>query len=431
MSTMKDDVKKHADRIVKAYELAEEQYAEAGVNTEAAMRQLERIPISLHCWQGDDIGGFEKPDAELSGGGIQVTGNYPGKARTIDELQRDIEQVFSMMPGKHRLNLHAIYGDFRGKFVDRDEAAPEHFAGWAEWGKEHAAGLDFNGTFFSHPKAESGFTLASKDKEIRDFWIRHAKQCRKISAYLGKEMGTPAVHNIWIPDGMKDYPADRMGYRKILMESLDEVISEKMDPAYMQDAVETKLFGIGSEAYVVGSHEFYMNYAASRKTLVCLDMGHFHPTELIADKLSSTLLFHKELLLHVSRPMRWDSDHIIVLNDDIRFLMEEIIRSERIDDIHIGLDFFDATLNRIGAWVIGARTALKGLLAALLEPHAQLKTYEEENNFFGRLALQEQMKTMPVGAVWDYYCMKHGVIPDSRITEEIYAYEKKVLEKRS
>ncbi|MCF7946130.1 MAG: L-rhamnose isomerase [Spirochaetia bacterium] len=418
-------------RIEQAYAAAKEQYGEIGVDTEAVMEKLADIPISLHCWQGDDVGGFETPDAELSGGGIQVTGNHPGKARSVRELQKDLEKVFSLLPSTHRLNLHAVYGEFGGKKVDRDEVLPEHFTGWADWAKEHTRGLDFNGTFFSHPKAEDGFTLASKDPEIRNFWIRHAERCRDISEYLGKEMNSPAIHNVWVPDGLKDYPADRMGYRKILMESLDTAFSRDIDPEYMKDAVETKLFGIGSEAFVAGSHEFYMNYASSRNKLVCLDMGHFHPTELIADKISSTLLFQDELLLHVSRPMRWDSDHIVVLNDDIRQLTQEIIRSGRINDIHIGLDFFDATLNRIGAWVIGARAALKGLLLALLEPQETLVRYEEEQNYFGRLALMEQLKTMPAGAVWDYYCLKNNVIPEEALISEIMNYEKEILGERA
>ncbi|HAK45222.1 MAG TPA: L-rhamnose isomerase, partial [Spirochaeta sp.] len=353
------------NNIEKAWEIALEQYGELGVDPAAALKNLKKVPLSIHCWQGDDVGGFETPDSVLGGGGIQVTGNYPGKARNADELRTDLNKVYSLLPGSHRLNLHAIYGDFGGKNVDRDEIEPGHFAGWMKWSKENNVPMDFNGSFFSHPKADDGFTLSSKDKGIRDFWIEHAKRVRKIAAEFGKNQGSPSIENVWIPDGMKDIPVDRAGYRKVLKDALDEVFTEELPSEYVKDAVETKLFGIGSEAFVVGSHEFYMGYAQSSGKMPCLDLGHFHPTELIADKISSTLLFNEELLLHVSRPMRWDSDHVVVLNDDIRFLTEELVRSNRLDDIHIGLDFFDATLNRIGAWITGSRSTLKGLLLAM------------------------------------------------------------------
>lgn len=415
----------------KAYELAKEAYGEIGVDTEKAMEALAQVPVSLHCWQGDDVGGYETPDATLDGGGIQVTGNYPGKARSVEELRRDLEKVYSLVPGKHRLNLHARYGEFGGKKVDRDEITTEHFTGWAEWAKEQELGMDFNATLFSHPKAADGFTLASKDKGIRDFWIEHTKRAREITAFFGKELGTPSVHNTWIPDGFKDYPVDRMGHRQILKDSLDEIFSLELDKNYIRDAVETKLFGIGSEAYVVGSHEFYLYYAALNDLMICLDLGHFHPTELIADKISSVLLFAGELLLHVSRPMRWDSDHVVVLNDDIRFLAEELVRSGKIDKVHIGLDFFDATLNRIGAWAVGTRATLKGLLAAYLQPNETLKQYEEQGNFYGRLGLGEQLKSMPFGAVWDVYCLRNGVIPEDQVIADVLDYEKRVLGGRS
>lgn len=413
-----------------AYALAKEMYAEIGVDTEAAMDRLAGIPLSLHCWQGDDVGGFEAPDSALSGGGIQVTGNYPGKARTVEELRKDIEKVYTLVPGKHRLNLHASYGEFGGERVDRDQIEERHFAGWAAWAKELGIGLDFNATCFSHPKAEEGFTLSSKDPAIRRFWIEHVKRARRIAAYFGRELGTPSVHNTWIPDGCKDYTVDRMGYRALLKESLDEIFSEEHPAEHMRDAVETKLFGIGSEAFVVGSHEFYMNYAARNDKMICLDMGHFHPTEQISDKISSMMLFFDELLLHVSRPMRWDSDHVVVLNDDILFLAQELIRCGKIENIHIGLDFFDATLNRIGAWVTGHRAVQKGLLTALLEPYERLISYEEAGNLYGRLGLLEQMKSMPFGSVWDEFCLRMGVPAESDIISEVLSYEETVLKER-
>ena len=413
-----------------SYKLAVEQYGELGVDVSKALEELKKISLSLHCWQGDDVGGFESPDSVLSGGGIQVTGNYPGKARTAEELRADLEKVYSMIPGSHRLNLHAIYGEFGGKKVDRDEIEPEHFAGWMNWSTERNVPLDFNGSFFSHPKAEDGFTLSSKDKGIRDFWIEHAKRVRTIGAEFGKNQGNPCVELVWIPDGMKDIPVDRMGYRKILKESLDEVFSAEISEQYLKDAVETKLFGIGSEAYVVGSHEFYMGYAVKSGKMPCLDLGHFHPTELIADKISSTLLFNDEILLHVSRPMRWDSDHVVILNDDIRFLTEELVRSKSLDRIHIGLDFFDASLNRVGAWVTGARSTIKGLLLAMLEPTEKLIELEESGDYFGRLALLERLKTMPMGAVWDYYCSMENIPLEAEIFSQVKAYEKDVLSKR-
>ena len=418
------------ENIKKSWEAAVEQYGELGVDPAEAIKKLKTVPLSVHCWQGDDVGGFEAPDSKLSGGGIMVTGNYPGKARSVEELRADLEKVYSMIPGNHRLNLHAIYGEFGGKKVDRDEIEPEHFAGWMSWSKEHNISLDFNGSFFSHPKADDGFTLSSKDKGVRDFWIEHAKRIRTIGAEFGKNQGSPCVELVWIPDGHKDIPADRMGYRRILKDALDEVFSEEIPAEYLKDAVETKLFGIGSEAYVVGSHEFYMGYAQSRNKMPCLDLGHFHPTELIADKISSTLLFNDELLLHVSRPMRWDSDHVVILNDDIRFLTEELVRSKSLDRIHIGLDFFDATLNRIGAWTTGARSTLKGLLLAMLEPTDKLVEFEESGDYYGRLALLERLKTMPVGAVWDYYCADEGVPTEAEIFTQVSAYENEILKKR-
>lgn len=413
------------------YEVAKRQYSDRGVDIEAAITKLKEIPLSIHCWQGDDVGGFERPDSTLSGGGIQVTGNYPGKARTVAELRDDLSMMYGLVPGKHRLNLHASYGEFGGKQVDRDRIEPVHFEGWLKWAREKGLGLDFNSTCFSHPKANDGFTLSSKDRAVRSFWIEHVKRARRVSAYLGKELGTPCIHDIWLPDGMKDYPVDRIGLRKVLEDSLDAALAEEFPESRMKDAVESKLFGIGSEAFVVGSHEFYLGYALTRNKMVCVDTGHFHPLEVVADKISSILLFSKEILLHVSRPMRWDSDHIVILNDDVRALAQEIARSGRIADIHIGLDFFDATVNRIGAWAIGARSMLKGLLAAFLEPNPELLAYEEKGDYFARLALLEEVKTLPLGLVWDYYCESQGVPGDRELIDKVHDYERRVTGKRS
>ncbi len=415
------------DAVLQAYGQAKERYRRLGVDADQVIANLKTIALSVHCWQGDDVGGFETPDSQLSGGGIQVTGNYPGKARNVDELRRDIEKAFSLIPGTHRLSLHAMYGEFGGKQVDRDQIEPAHFQGWTDWAGEHTCGLDFNGTFFSHPKADSGYTLASPDPGIRKFWIEHARRCREISAFMGEELSTACINNIWVPDGEKDYPADRMGYRRILKESLDTIFSREYPPELMKDSVETKLFGIGSEAFVVGSHEFYMNYASRKGKMLCLDMGHFHPTESVADKISAVLLFCDELMLHVSRPMRWDSDHIVVLSDEIYMLFSELVRSGKLGSTSIGLDFFDGSVNRIGAWAVGARSSLKGLLFALLEPADQLRAYEQEGNLFARLALAEQMKTMPFGAVWDYYCTLQEVPMDDQLIGEVADYEAQVL----
>ncbi len=417
-------------RVEQAYELAKEQYQQIGVDVDTAINALRKQALSIHCWQGDDVGGFEAPDSELGGGGIQVTGNYPGRARTVSELRSDLEKLFTLVPGTHRVNLHAIYGEFGDKRVDRDEIEPEHFNGWASWAKENNLGIDFNSTFFSHPKADAGFTLASKDESIRSFWIEHAKRCREISDFIGGETGTPCIHNIWIPDGMKDYPVDRAGHRAMLTDSLDSVLEKKMDPSHMRDAVESKLFGIGSEAYVVGSHEYYLGYALSRGTVLCIDMGHYHPMELIADKISAVLEFIPDLLLHISRPMRWDSDHVVVLNDDVRMLAEELVRTGKIDDVFLGLDFFDGSINRLGAWAIGSRATHKALLAAWLQPHETLKKYEEEDNNFARLALLEELKSLPAGAVWDYYCQMENVPTDRELIDVVMEYERAILSKR-
>ncbi len=412
-----------------SFKLAKERYAQVGVNVEKAMDALTTIKISLHCWQGDDVGGFESTEG-LTGGGILATGNYPGKARTAPELRADAEEAFRMIPGKHRFSLHAIYLEHGGKKIERDEIEPEHFQGWIDWAKKNELGLDFNPTYFSHPKAADGFTLSHADKKIRKFWIRHGIACRKIAEEMGKKLKTPAVVNFWMPDGYKDIPVDRLSPRKRMAESLDEIFAEPISPKHELDAVESKLFGIGSETYVVGSHEFFMGYAASRKKLLCLDAGHFHPTEGIADKLSSCSLFLDEMLLHVSRPVRWDSDHVVIWNDDLRNIAEELVRNNLLKRVHIGLDFFDATVNRIFAWVIGTRAMLKALLAALLEPIDQMRAWELEGDFSQRLAMLEELKTLPFGAIWDMYCQKQGVPVGTRWIDEVRKYEANVLSKR-
>lgn len=418
------------EQIEKAYEYAREAYAAYGVDVESALERLGQIRVSLHCWQGDDVGGFEHGEG-LSTGGIQATGNYPGKARTAEELRRDLEQAYRLIPGKHRLNLHAMYAELGGKKVDRNELGPEHFANWTAWAAEHGLGMDFNPTFFAHPKAEDGFTLAHPDPGIRRFWIEHGIACRKIGAHFGRTLGTPCVTNIWVPDGMKDTPADRLAPRARLRDSLDAILAERIDPAHHRDAVESKLFGIGSESYVAGSHEFYLGYAVRNHVLLCLDAGHFHPTEGIADKISSVLLYVDELLLHVSRGIRWDSDHVVILSDDLRATAEEIVRNGFVDRVHIGLDFFDASINRIAAWVTGTRALLKALLGALLEPADRLRTLERDGDYTGRLALFEEIKTLPFGAVWDCHCLRQGVPVGLAWLDEVRRYERDVLSKRT
>jgi len=413
--------------IEKAYEAARDRYAELGVDSDKAIKKLSKIAISLHCWQGDDVGGFESSDG-LTGGGIMATGAYPGKARTADELRADIEMALSLIPGKHRLNLHAMYAEAAGK-VERNALEPKHFKTWIDWAKANGLGMDFNGTFFSHPKADSGFTLASEDKGIRKFWIEHGIVCREIGAAMGKALGTPCVTNLWI-DGYKDIPADRKGPRERLKRSLDEIFAKKMDHNHLLDAVECKLFGIGSESYVVGSHEFYLAYAIKNKTLLCLDAGHFHPTEVISDKISSVLTFLDEILLHVSRGVRWDSDHVVILSDELRAIAQEIVRGDYLDRVHIGLDFFDASINRIAAWAIGTRCMIKALLIALLEPIDKLREAESSGDYTTRLAMLEESKTLPFGAVWDYYCTKMEVPARETWLDNVRAYEKNVLSKR-
>jgi L-rhamnose isomerase len=416
--------------IEQAYRLAKEQYAQIGVNVDKAIAQLAKIQISLHCWQGDDVGGYERVGAELSGGGIQATGNYPGKARTIDQLRADVEKALSLIPGRHRLSLHASYLDNKGKFVERDEVQPKHFKSWIDWAKANKLGLDFNATYFSHPKANDGFTLSHPDKGIRNFWIDHGIACRKIAAAMGKALGSTAVTNFWIPDGYKDIPVDRAGPRERLTDSLDKIFAEKVNPKYNLDAVESKLFGIGAESYTTGSFEYYMGYAVTRQKLLCLDAGHYHPTEMISEKISSVLQFCPGLLLHVSRPVRWDSDHVVILNDELFAIAQELVRSGKLDKIHIGLDFFDASINRIAAWVIGTRNIIKAMLYAFLEPTNMLKKAELKFDFTARLALMEELKTLPFAAVWDYYCMKKDVPVGAAWLDEVRQYEKDVLSKR-
>lgn len=412
--------------IEKAYEIAKEQYAAIGVNTNKALEQLKTIPISMHCWQGDDVGGFEHVGGTELSGGIQVTGNYPGKATTIDQLRADIEKALSLIPGTHRLNLHASYLDNGGKFIDRDQVGPEHFQSWIDWAKGKLHGLDFNPTYFSHEKADDGFTLSHPDKAIRDFWIEHGKLSRKIGAEMGKQLGTTTVTNFWIPDGYKDIPVDRIGPRKRLEDSLDKIFAEEIDPKLHLDAVESKLFGIGAESYTVGSHEFYLGYAVSRQKLLCLDAGHFHPTEMISDKISSVMMFCPGLLLHVSRPVRWDSDHVVILDDELQAIAKELVRSQKLNKVHIGLDFFDASINRIAAWTIGTRNMIKALLIALLEPTDTMLKAELEMDFTKRLVMLEELKTMPWAAVWNYYCQTNNVPTGMSWFDQVKQYEKDV-----
>ncbi|OMC87241.1 L-rhamnose isomerase [Viridibacillus sp. FSL H7-0596] len=416
--------------VEQSYALAKEAYGKWDVDTDAALEILKTIPVSIHCWQGDDIGGFEVNKSELSGG-IDVTGNYPGKARTPEELRADLELAMSLIPGRHRVNLHALYAETNGQVVDRDELEPVHFKNWVEWAKTQQIGLDFNPTLFSHPKAEDGLTLASPDATVREFWIEHCVKCRKIAEYFGKALGTPSLMNIWIPDGYKDIPADRLTPRKRLKDSLDAIYAEEISGKYLIDAVESKVFGIGSESYVVGSHEFYMSYALTNKKTYLMDTGHYHPTETVSNKISSMLLFSDKLALHVSRPVRWDSDHVVILDDELKEIAIEIVRNDALDKVAIGLDFFDASINRVAAWTIGTRNMIKALLYALLMPHDLLKRYQDERNYTARLALLEEFKTYPFGAVWDQYCAKMNVPVGEKWLAEVEKYEREELFKRT
>jgi L-rhamnose isomerase len=411
-----------------AYRLAKERYEALGVDTEKALGQLSTIPISLHCWQGDDVGGFENMGESL-GGGLAVTGNYAGKARTPDELRADLDKVLSLVPGKHRLNLHAFYAETGGQRVDRNKLQAKHFANWIDWARQGRIGLDFNPTFFSHSKAADGFTLSHRDKGIREFWIEHGIVCREIGAAMGKALGKTCITNVWIPDGYKDTPADRRGPRERLASSLDSMFKKPLPTKFNLDSVEPKLFGIGSESYVVGSHEFYLGYAISRKKLLTLDAGHYHPTEGIADKISSVMQFLPEILLHVSRGVRWDSDHVVTLTDDLQAIAREIVANGYSERVHIGLDYFDASINRIAAWIIGTRNMLRALLVALLEPPA-IKEAELSGDHTARLALQEEARGLPFGAVWDHYCETDNVPSGELWLKEVKRHERDILSKR-
>jgi L-rhamnose isomerase len=414
--------------IEQAYEHARERYQELGVDTDAAIKRLGALSVSMHCWQGDDVGGFEH--AAGPAGGIMATGNYPGKARSGDELRADLSKAMSLIPGSHRLNLHAIYAETEGERVERNRLEPRHFSSWIEWASQKGIGLDFNATFFAHPLADTGFTLSNRDESIRSFWVEHAIACRRITAAMSEQLKTPSVHNIWIPDGHKDVPADRTTPRQILQRSLDEIFAVEISPSLCRDAVESKLFGIGSESYVVGSHEFYMGYAVRNAIELCLDAGHFHPTETIADKISSVLLYLPRVLLHVSRGVRWDSDHVVMLTDDMYAIATELVRGNYLDRVDIATDFFDASINRIAAWVIGIRSLQKALLVALLEPTQTLQGFERSYDYSSRLAMMEELKSMPWGAVWDYFCHKHNVPTGMRWMDEVRSYEQSTLSKR-
>ena len=415
--------------VEQAYEVAKKRYSEIGVDTDAVLKKLQDVKISMHCWQGDDVHGFWNEDGELTGG-ILSTGNYPGAARTPEELRQDIEKAYSLIPGKHKLNLHAIYLDTDEK-VDLDEIEPRHFQKWVDWAKEHQVGLDFNPTFFSHPMMKDGFTLSSPDPKVRAFWIEHGKRSRRVAEYFGKELGETCYTNFWVPDGFKDNPVDRLTPRKRLMESLDEIFSEDIDERYNKDAVESKLFGIGAEAYTVGSHEFYMGYGLTRGKMILLDAGHFHPTETISNKLSSLALFSKGVMLHVSRPVRWDSDHVVIMDDELQEIAKEIVRNDLLDKAVIGLDFFDATINRIAAWVVGMRNTQKALLKALLEPTEDIRAIELEQDLTKRLVVTEELKDFPYADVWNYFCETNGVPVGLAWYNEVKAYEEQVLSKRN
>ncbi|MCH1722291.1 L-rhamnose isomerase [Lactococcus formosensis] len=414
--------------VKKRYEEAKKRYAAIGVNTDEAIKKMADVKISMHCWQGDDVKGFLTPQGELTGG-IMSTGNYPGAAHTPDELRQDLEKAYSLIPGKHKLNLHAMYLD-TDEEVDLNQIEPKHFTKWVEWAKKQGIGLDFNPTHFSHPMMKDGMTLSHPDKEVRDYWIEHGKRSRKIAEYMGKETGQTCINNFWMPDGMKDNPIDRYTPRKRMMESLDEIFEEKLNEEYTMEAVESKLFGLGAEAYTVGSHEFYMGYGLTRNKLICLDAGHFHPTEVISNKLSSLALFSKGIMLHVSRPVRWDSDHVVLMDDELQDIAKELVRNDLLSRTNIGLDFFDATINRIAAWVIGTRNTQKAILKAMLEPIQDLKEMELEFNFTKRIAYTEELKDFPYADVWNYFCEQNGVPVGLDWLEEVRNYEEEVLMKR-
>lgn len=417
---------KKNELVQKSYEIAKERYQAVGVNVEKALEDLQKLSISIHCWQADDVVGFETLE-NLGGGGIQATGNYPGKARSIDEIRQDIEKVLTLVGGQHRLNLHAIYGDFQGKAIDRNQIEPSHFTSWMQWAKETGLKLDFNSTSFGHSKS-GDLTLANPDNDIRNFWIEHTKRCRAISEEMGKFQNDPCIMNLWVHDGMKDLTVNRYKYRSILEQSLDDIFSTQYKN--MKDCIEAKLFGIGLESYTVGSYDFYLGYGAKKQKIVTLDTGHFHLSESVADKISSLLLFTPEIMLHVSRPIRWDSDHVTILNDDVIDLAKEIVRADALDRVHVGLDYFDASINRLGAYVVGIRATQKAFLQALLEPVSQLKQYEANGQYFERLALLEESKVLPWNAVWDYFCLKNNIAVGEDYIAEVQQYEKDVTSKR-
>ena len=418
----------NATQITQAYEVAKARYAAIGVDTDAVLEKLQGIKISMHCWQGDDVKGFLAPDGELTGG-IMSTGNYPGAAHTPEQLRQDLEKAYSLIPGEHKLNLHAIYLD-TDETVDLNEIEPCHFEKWVKWAKEQGLGLDFNPTFFSHPMMKDGFTLASPDQEVREYWIEHGKRSRKVAEYFGKELGETCYTNFWVPDGFKDNPIDRLTPRKRLMESLDEIFSEEIDEQYNVDTVESKLFGLGAETYTVGSHEFYMGYGLTRNKTILLDAGHFHPTEVISNKLSSLALFSNGLMLHVSRPVRWDSDHVVIMDDELQEIAKELVRNDLLGKTAIGLDFFDATINRIAAWVVGTRNTQKALLKAMLEPTEELKQMELDFDFTSRLVYTEELKDFPYSDVWNYFCLKNNVPVGLDWLKEVHDYEAEILKTR-
>ncbi len=416
--------------VEKKYNEAREKLAETGIKADEALQKLEAYQLSIHCWQGDDLRGFEQASSELTGSGLQVTGNYPGRPRNVEELRQDLEKALSLIPGRHRLNLHSIYGEFDGP-VERNEYEPGHFRGWLDWAKVHDLKLDFNATCFAHPRAASGLTLSHPRKEIRKFWVEHVKACRKIAAFFGRELKSCSIHNLWIPDGLKDWPSNRWLYRRLLFESLEEIFETEYSQTQLKDSLESKLFGLGSEAYVVGSHEFYLTYALKKGKMVCLDLGHFHPTESIADKISAIMTGGGELLLHLSRGVRWDSDHVVLLNDELEGLSEEIVAVPNPERIHLALDYFDASMNRVGAWVLGARAVIRSLLRALLLPKKQLEEAELKGDNLGKLYWRQCARDLPLGAVWDYYCLTHQVPLENQWLEKIKEYEKAVLCKRN
>jgi len=415
--------------IEKQYNEAKQHYSLFGIDTGRVLNDLEHIPVSVHCWQGDDVTGFEESGSALSGG-ILATGNFKGRARNISELWQDIEKAFSLIPGQKKINLHPIYGDFKGKKIDRDQIEPEHFKSWVDWAKDNNSGIDFNPTTFTHKLAESGYTLSNKDKNIRDFWIEHTKRCREISDYFGRELKKQCIFNIWIQDGSKDATVSKLDHRRILKDSLDEIFSIKYPEENILDALESKLFGLASESYVVGSHEFYLSYAVKNDKLITFDTGHFHPTELVSDKITAVLPYIKGIMLHLSRGIRWDSDHVTVLSDELIEIMKEIVRADVTRKVYIGTDFFDASINRVGAWVIGARAVIKALLIAMLEPTKIIKKYEDEGKLFARLGILEDTKTMPYGAVWNYYCETMGTAADKYWIDDVLQYEDEVLDRR-